>query len=74
MFPTMYVPTAIFGLTNTGGLPSAPIDGTPLVVAAAVGVLTMVVSRWISARREATPVTPRPRMQPVSRSPITAAV
>ena len=73
MFPTMYVPPALFGLTEASSLiAAAAINMTPVVIALAIGALVIAAAHWLHARQEATPLTRRPRLQSIRHAPVTA--
>lgn len=73
MFPTTFVPPALFGLSGLDPMPiSTTLDLTAVVVALTIGAITASAALWLHTRQEAKPLTRRTRPQVIHTAPATA--
>ena len=70
MFPTIFVPSAMFGLAGANQIAATSADLTPLVAGLALAVIAAVAGVWVHRHQEASSLTPRTRPQAIR--PMTA--
>jgi hypothetical protein len=69
MFPTIFVPTALFGLAEATQIPTTTLDVTPIVVGLALALVAAVAGVWVHRHQEARSLTPRSRPRTMGRMP-----